>query len=107
MVKVGSKVEVVEMEQESFRKYREHLHKLYTERNKTSDSCSLDFASAAWFKFGRGEKILHRKLVVCEHPNDVWIQQTYDVSKTSQCVSFKKRRGVQWGIYRLASSTFV
>ena len=32
--KVDCKVEVVEMEQQIFRNYREHLHKLYTECSK-------------------------------------------------------------------------
>ena len=98
ITKVGSKVEVVEMEQQSFRNYREHLRKLYTERSKDADGRSLDFASAVWFNFGRGEKMVHGKLVMFEHPNEAWVRHTYDVSETPRCVSFRKRRGVQEGI---------
>ena len=38
------------------------------------------------------------KLVMFEHPQDVWIRHTYDVSEVPQCVSFRKRRGIQKGI---------
>ena len=97
-MKVGSKIEVVEMEQENFQNYREHLHKLYTERNKDADNHPLDFVNAVWFNFGRGEKVVDGKLVILEHSSDVWIRHTYDVGETPQCVSFRKKRGVQKGI---------
>ena len=42
--------------------------------------------------------MVHGKLVVYEHPNDIWIRHTHDVSEIPQCVSFRKRRGVQKGI---------
>ncbi len=54
MTSVGSIVEVVQIEQDSFRNYRGHLNKLYTERNKDTDKQPLDFAHATWFNFGKG-----------------------------------------------------
>ena len=90
------------MEQQSFRNYRKHLRKLYTEGCKDADGRPLDFASAVRFNFGRGEKMVHGKLVMFEHPNEAWVRHTYDVSETPRCVSFRKRRGK-----RLSSSTVV
>ena len=56
ITKVGSNVEVVEMEQQSFRNYRKHLHKLYTEHSKDADGRPLDFASAVWFDLEEGRR---------------------------------------------------
>ena len=86
VMKVGSKIEVVEMEQENFQNYREHLRKLYTECNKETDNHPLDFANAVWFNFGRGEKVVDGKLAILEHSSDVWIRHTYDVGETPVCI---------------------
>ena len=97
IVAVGSKIDVVEMEQDKFRKYRDHLKKLNVARNKDMDGIPLDFAHATWFNFGRGEKLVDGKLVVLEHPNEVWVRHTYDVLETPQSVSFMKR-GIKGGL---------
>ena len=98
IVAVGSKIDVVEMEQDKFRNYRDHLKKLYVARNKDMDGIPLDFAHATWFNFGRGEKLVDGKLVVLEHPNEVWVRHTYDVLETPQSVSFMKKRGIKDGL---------
>lgn len=101
ILSVESKVEVVEMDQNNFRNYHEHLKKLYVTRNKDKDNQPLDFAHATWFNFGRGEKLVDGKIVMLEHPEEVWVRHTYNVEETPQCVSFKKKRGIQSGINRL------
>ena len=34
------------------------------------------------------------KLVVLEHPHDVWVRHTYDVNEKPKPVSFIKKRGI-------------
>ena len=88
IVAVGSKIDVVEMEQDKFRNYRDHLKKLYVARNKDMDGIPLDFEHATWFNFGRGEKLVDGKLVVLEHPNKVWVtaqEAFYDYSHIRIC----------------------
>ena len=92
VMSVGSRIEVVEMERDSFRNYRDHLRKLYTERNKDMNNQPLDFAGAVWFNFGKGEKIADGKLVVFEHQSEVWKRHTYDVKETPQCVIYEETR---------------
>jgi len=38
------------------------------------------------------------KLVVFEHPHEVWVQHTHDVNEKPKRVSFIKKRGIQSGI---------
>ena len=49
-----------------------------------------------WFNFGNGEKMVDGKF---EHPNEVWVPDTYNVEEVPQCVSFMKKRGVQRGLF--------
>ncbi len=97
---VGAKtrVEVVEMKQGSFRNYRQHLRKLYTERNKDEDKQPLDFLNIVWFNFGRGEKVVNEKLVLIDHPKVVWVRRTYNVHEVPRLVSYYKKRGVLDGV---------
>ena len=95
VVGICSRVEVLEMEQESFRNYRDHLRKLYTERSRDMNNRPLDFTGAVWFNFGKGEKMVDEKLVLFEHPSEVWVRHTYNVEEIPQRVSFLKKRGMQ------------
>ena len=97
VVSVGSRVEVIELQQDKFRDYRDHLRKLYTERSKDLDNQPLDFVGAVWFNFGKGEMLVDGKLVVFEHPHEVWVRHTYDVNEKPKRVSFIKKRGIQSG----------
>ena len=91
-------IQVIQMEQSAFRDYRQHLRKIYTERNQDIDKAPLDFNGIGWFNFGMGEKVTEGKLLLTEHPREVWVRHKYDVTETPQCVSFNKKRGVQVGI---------
>ena len=91
------RIEVTEMPQSSFRDYRKHLRKQYTERTQDLDNKPLKFSNAVWFNFGRGEKLVDGKLIVLEHPNEVWVRHTYDANEAPQHVSYFKKRGVQRG----------
>ena len=97
MVRVGSRIEVIEIEQDKFRDYQDHLRKLYTEHSKDLDNQPLDFVEAVWFIFGKGETLVDGKLVVFEHPHKVWVHHTYDGHEKPKCVSFIKKRGIQSG----------
>ena len=86
------------MEQSFFRDYRQHLRKLYTERTQDLEKNPLNFSSIVSFNFGCGEKIVSATLKLFDHPREVWVRHSYDVSVTPQCVSYFKQRGVQHGI---------
>ena len=92
----GSKIQVVEMKQSDFRDYQNHLGKTYTERNEDMDKQRLNFCSAVWFNFGKGEKYLDGDLVQLEHPQEVWVRHTYDVKENPQTVSYVKKRGAEF-----------
>ena len=86
------------MEQSSFRDYRQHLRKLYTERSQDMDKRPLDFSHIVWFNFGKGEKVLEGKVTIVDHPKEVWVRHTYNVMETPKRVSYFKKRGVQCGV---------
>ena len=67
------------------------------ERSKDWDNQPLDFVGAVWFNFGKGERLVDGKLVVFEHPHEVWVRHTYDVNEKPKRVSFIKKRGIQSG----------
>lgn len=67
------------------------------ERSKDLDNQPLDFGGAVWFNFGKGERLVDGKLVVFEHPHEVWVRHTYDVNEKPKRVSFIKKRGIQSG----------
>ena len=72
---------MIEMEQRAFRNYRQHLGKLYIERNKESKMKPLDFSNILWFNFGKGERMLNGKLTTFNHPDEVWVRYTYDMNE--------------------------
>ena len=80
------------MKQDCFRNYCDHLRKLYTERSRDMNNRPLDFTGAVWFNFGKGDD---GKLVLFEHPSEVWVRHTYNVEEITQHVSFLKKRGMQ------------
>ena len=67
------------MEQSSFRNYRQHLRKIYTERSQDIEKKPLDFSGCLWFNFGKGEKMVEGQPVSFEHPSEVWVRHTHDV----------------------------
>ena len=85
-------VEVIEMKQHFFRDYHSHLRKLYTERNKDEDKQNLDFKNIVWFNFGKGEKEVDGKMLLCDHPKEVWVRYSYNVRENPRRVSFFKKR---------------
>ena len=89
------RIKVAEMEQTFFRDYRQHLRKLYTERNQDIDKQPLDFSRIVWFNFGKGEKVIAGKVTMVDHPMEVWVRHTYDVMETPKRVSYYKKRGGQ------------
>lgn len=91
-------IEVNVMEQSSFRNYRQHLRKIYTERSQDIEKKPLDFSGCLWFNFGKGEKMVEGQPVSFEHPSEVWVRHTYDVTETPQRVSYYKKRGTQGGM---------
>ena len=42
--------------------------------------------------------MIEGKSVLFEHPKEVWVRHSYNVSETPQCVSYFKKRGMQFGI---------
>lgn len=91
-VNASSKVEVIEMKQEYFGNHRNHLHQMYTERNKTDDGRPLEFSKVLWFNFGIGEQLVNGAIERTEHPKEVWVRYTYDLSETPRKVTYKKSR---------------
>ena len=85
-------VQVVEMEQGYFYDFRQHLRKMYTERNKDEDKQNLDFHNIVWFNFGKGERETNGKLVLIDHPIEVWVCYTYDVKEQPRRVCYYKKR---------------
>ena len=53
----------------------------------------LNFNSSAWFNFGCGENVTSGTAELFQHPREVWVRHSYDVSKTPHCVSYFKQRG--------------
>lgn len=94
----NSKIEVTEMQQSKFRDFRRHLRNWYTERSKDVDNKPLDFSTAVWFNFGRGEMLVGGKLSSLEHPNEVWVRHTYNANEVPQRVTYSKKRGMKHGI---------
>lgn len=92
-------IKVVEMKQSSFRDdYRQHLRKIYTERSQDLDKQPLDFSCNVWFNFGKGEKILEGRVVMVDHPKEVWVRHMYSITETPKRVSYFKKRGVLSGM---------
>ena len=91
-------IQVYEIQQSSFRDYRQHLRKMYTERSQDVVNKPLDFSRCSWFNFGKGEKVLDGKLVSIDHPREVWVRHMYDVRESPQRVVYFKKRCVQGGI---------
>ena len=85
-------VQVVEMKQGFFRDFRRDFRKMYTERNKDDKNEALDFQKIVWFNFGKGEEEVDGRLVVFDHPEDVWVRYTYNVKEKPRCVSYYKKR---------------
>lgn len=85
-------VEVVEIKQELFRDFRQYFRQIYTERNKDDENKPLEFQKVVWFNFGKGEKEIDGRLVVIDHPNNVWVRNTYNVKEIPRCVSYFKKR---------------
>ena len=67
---------------------------MYTERTKDKDNNPLDFHNAVWFNFGKGERSVNGKLVVADHPKEVWVRFTYNATEEphSMCY-YKKKQG--------------
>lgn len=93
ITKTGSKIEVVEMEQRSFRNYRQHLRKLYTERNKHSDNHPLDFALAVWFNLEQGRKWLMESWL-CLSTHKMYGYDTHTMSVKYHSVYHLEKGGV-------------
>jgi len=85
-------IQVVEMEQCFFLDFRQYLRNIYTERNKDEDKNDLDFQRVVWFNFGTGEKIINDKLVLVDHPMEVWVRYSYDVKEQPRSVCYFKKR---------------
>ncbi len=96
VVRHDSKIQVVEMKQSDFRDFRNHLGKTYTERDEDVDKQRLNFSSASWFNFGKGEKCVDRELVQVDHPHEVWVRHSYDVKEEPQRVVYVKKRGAKF-----------
>ena len=65
---------------------------MYTERNKDENKNNLDFQSVVWFNFGKGEKEVKGKLVLVDHPKEVWVRYTYNVREHPRAVCYFKKR---------------
>lgn len=91
-------VQVTVMDQDNFKDYRQHLRKLYTERNQDIDHKPLNFNTGVWFNFGCGESTVGGETKLCEHPQEVWVRHSYEISEMPQRVSYFKKRGKQDGI---------
>ena len=66
---------------------------MYTERTKDKDNNPLDFHNAVWFNFGKGERSVNGKLVVADHPKEVWVRFTYNATEEPRSVCYYKKRG--------------
>lgn len=98
-------IRVTEMEQSSFRDYRRHLRKLYTERSHDINKQPLDFSRILWFNFGKGEKVQDGKVIVVDHPQKVWARHTYNHRISKTCIVLQKNRNSIW--YRREASATV
>lgn len=65
---------------------------MYTEWSKDEDKQTLDFKNIVWFNFGKGEKEVDGKLMLNDHPKEVWVQYTYSVKEQPGRVSFYKKQ---------------
>ena len=53
-----------------------------------------------WFNFGKGEKEIEGKLVLIDHPTEVWVCYTYNVREQPHHVCyFKKRNQLVMDVY--------
>ena len=55
---------------------------------------TLDFSGIVWFNFGKGEKVVGGRVVMFDHPKEVWVRHTYNVAELPQRVSYFKKRGM-------------
>ena len=93
------RVEVIEMQQEYFRDHRKHLCQMYTKRDKDRDGRPLEFSKVVCFNFGVGEESVNGAIVKRQHPQEVWVWNTYDLSETPRKVSYKKSRVTVYSIH--------
>ena len=92
---MNGKIQVIEMNQVAFRNYKDHLNQLFTERSQDINRQQLNFHTAVWFNFGKGEKSVDGKTVEIEHRQEVWVRHTYNIEEEPQHVSyFKKRQAI-------------
>ena len=92
----SSRVEVIEMQQEYFRDNRKHLCQMYAKHDKDRDGRPLQFSKVVWFNFGVGEEHENGAIVKREHPQEVWVRNTYDLSETPRKVFYYKKSRVSY-----------
>ena len=74
---------------------------IYTEHTKDVDGNPLEFSKVVWFNFGIGEEVVNGVIHQQEHPQEVWVRYTYDVSETPCRVSFYKKSCVNYCLLHL------
>ena len=89
------------MQQELFCNHQIQLRQLYTERTKDVDGKPLEFSKVVWSNFGFGEEVVNGVIQQREHPQEVWVRYTYDVSEMPRRVSFHKKSRVNYCLLHL------
>lgn len=65
-----------------------------TEQSKDEEKQNLDFQNVVWFNFGKGEIERDGKLVLIDHPKEVWVDYTYNVKEQPRRVCYYKKRNL-------------
>ena len=86
-----SPFEVVAMQQEDFKNYKDFVRSRYTNRHFSSGGSV--FRDVHWLNFGWGEEVdpVSGKVTLVHHPNEVWMRCTYSDSEPWKKVKVLKK----------------
>ena len=87
---VSGKIEVFAMGQKNFFDYWHFLQNMHTERNTDAEGNHVEFNKVLWFNFGVGEELINGQLCQTEHPLEVWVRYSHNISEKPQRILYQK-----------------
>ena len=99
--------EVVAMQQEEFRNYKDFIGSKYT--NRRFSSSGINFRYIHWLNIGWGEEVnpVTGKVTLVHHPEEVWMHCTYSIREAWKKVKILKERSADVPLEQLHPDPFV
>ena len=88
---VSGKIQVTEMSQDYFFDYWEFLKNMYIERNVDIEGNQIQFSKILWFNFGVGEELIDGQIHQTQHPLEVWVRYSHNISEKPQKILYQKK----------------